>query len=158
MAKGKPTRNSVSKTKKAAAPKKIISKKAAPKKAPAKRSISKAKPAAKPKAVKKEPVAPKRNAIAKSSGSKSLDLCLILDCTGSMYSWIQRSKDTLHKIIDHVKNENKGLTIRVAFVAYRDIKELNRFDVTDFTDNLDVVKANIQKQPATGGKDFPEDV
>ena len=60
-----------------------------------------------------------------------------------MYSWIQRSKDTLHKIIDSVKSQNKGLSVFVSFVAYRDVQDHNRFDITNFTDNLDLVKANI---------------
>jgi len=30
--------------------------------------------------------------------------------------------------------------------------------VTDFTENIDRVKADIDAQPATGGGDFPEDV
>jgi len=57
-----------------------------------------------------------------------------------------------------VKTENKGLTVRVAFVAYRDIKDHNRFDVTDFTENIDQIKRKINIQPASGGADFPEDV
>ena len=36
------------------------------------------------KAIKKQPDRPKRNAIARQ-GAKTLDLCLILDCTGSMH-------------------------------------------------------------------------
>jgi hypothetical protein len=32
---------------------------------------------------------------SKGGDRKSLDLCLLLDCTASMGSWIQRSKDTL---------------------------------------------------------------
>ena len=75
-----------------------------------------------------------------------------------MYSWIQRSKDTLSQIIDHVKLSNKGLTVRVSFVAYRDVQDHNRFDVTDFTENIDLVKKKINEQPASGGGDFPEDV
>ena len=129
-----------------------------------KKVISKAKPAAKKasahveikeklrgkdiatgEATKKQPVRPKRNAITRE-GAKTLDLCLILDCTGSMSSWIQRSKNTLREIIDHVKNENKNLTVRVAFVAYRDISDANRFDVTDFTEDIDLVKKKIESQ------------
>ena len=60
-----------------------------------------------------------------------------------MHSWIQRSKDTLSQIIDHVKLYNKGLTVRVSFVAYRDVQDHNRFDVTDFTDDIDLVKKKI---------------
>jgi hypothetical protein len=44
-----------------------------------------------------------------SSNQKSLDLLLLLDCTGSMSSWIQRSKDTLKEIIDAVKSSNPSL-------------------------------------------------
>ena len=52
---------------------------------------------------KKQYVRPKKNAITRE-GTKTLELCLILDCTGSMASWIERSKNTLREIIDHVKN------------------------------------------------------
>lgn len=50
-----------------------------------------------------------------------LELCLLLDCTGSMASWIQRSKDTLKSIIESVKAENQGLKVRVCFIGYRDV-------------------------------------
>ena len=143
--KAAPSKKAASKAKPAPA-KKAITKKAPA--ATAKKAASKAKPAAKPaaKAVKKEPVAPKRNATSNSSsGPKTLDLCLLLDCTSSMYSWIQRSQETLCQIIDHVKSENKGLTVRVGFVAYRDINDRPRFDVTDFTEDVNLVKANVKK-------------
>ena len=96
MPKARTTRNSSVKARLAPVKKTIdkTAKKPA-KKVAAKRTASVAKAA--PKAVKKEPVAPKRSAkTIDRSKAKSLDLCLILDCTGSMYSWIQRSKDTLH--------------------------------------------------------------
>ena len=64
-----------------------------------------------------------------------------------MYSWIQRSKDTLKQIIDSVKAENRGLTVKVAFVAYRDIRDSNRFDTIDFTDDIDKVKKKIESDP-----------
>ena len=50
-------------------------------------------------AVKKEPVKPKTAATKPKQGAKILDLCLVLDCTASMGSWIERSKDTLKTII-----------------------------------------------------------
>ena len=57
--------------------KKVIEKKAPVKKASPKKAI----------ATKKQPVPPKQTAKSRTQ-HKSLDLCLILDCTGSMYSWI----------------------------------------------------------------------
>ena len=60
------------------------------------RAAAKAAPkAAKSKVTKKAPVAPKKN-IPEKVSKKTLDLCLILDCTGSMHSWIVRSKETLN--------------------------------------------------------------
>ena len=50
------------------------------------------------------------------------------------------------------------MTVRVAFVAYRDITDAIRFDIFEFTDDIDSIKSAIQKQSATGGGDFPEDV
>lgn len=149
MAKAKTT---AAAKKTATAPKKAIAKAAPAKKAPAKKAAPATKAAA-----KKAPVPPKRTASTRE-GEKTLDLCLILDCTASMGSWIERSKNTLKQIIDSVIAENAGLKVRVAFVAYRDISDHNRFDVYDFTEDLDKVKRDIQKQDASGGGDFPEDV
>lgn len=82
----------------------------------------------------------------------------MLDCTGSMASWIQRSKDTLKEIIDTVKQNNPGLQVRVCFVGYRDIKDHDRFSLMDFSDDLAAVKNFIGRVSATGGGDDPEDV
>ena len=89
---------------------------------------------------------------------RQLDLCLLLDCTSSMSSWIERSKNTLKQIIDHVKSENPGLTVRVSFVGYRDIKDHKRFEISPFTGDIDATKAFIGKISASGGADMPEDV
>lgn len=163
-------------TKKKAAPKatKAIKKdKPAPKKAaPAKgKKVVLAAPTAAPalsrsgsKASKKEPVAPvkapalSRSASKASKSSKTLDLCLLLDCTGSMSSWIQRSKDTLKEIIDNVKSDNPDLDVRVCFVGYRDIQDKPRFSIHEFTTDLDKIKKYISGVNASGGGDFPEDV
>ncbi len=95
-----------------------------------------------------------------SSSDKVLDLCLILDCTSSMGSWIQRSKETLIEIIDNVKNQNQGLKVRVCFVGYRDFcsPANERFEIQDFTTDLNKVKNFIGKTLARGGGDGPEDV
>lgn len=46
-------------------------------------------------ASKKEMVEPKLAKMVSAKSDKALDLCLLLDCTASMGSWIERSKDTL---------------------------------------------------------------
>ena len=78
-----------------------------------------------------------------------------------MYSWIQRSKDTLKTIIDQTKAENPTLKIRVSFVGYRDFGYGNKqYAVIDFSENLDTVKNFISEQDACfcSGNDWPEDV
>ena len=75
-----------------------------------------------------------------------------------MGSWIERSKDTLKTIIQNVKQNNPSLTVKASFVGYRDIGDRNRFEIKDFTDDLDGVKSFINQMDATGGGDMPEDV
>ena len=65
-----------------------------------------------------------------------------------MGAWIERSKDTLKTIIDSVKAANKDLRVRVCFVGYRDIKDVPRFSLKDFTDNIDEIKSFISAQRA----------
>ena len=74
--------------------------KASKKAAPAKKEVT--------KAIKKEPKkdtkpAPKAPAAKKGAttkgGSKLLELGLLLDCTSSMGSWIERAKTTLQSIV-----------------------------------------------------------
>jgi hypothetical protein len=121
-----------------------------------------------PKTATKTPVAPKKVESAKTKKAnektaapdkdQTLDLCLLMDCTSSMYSWIARSKDTLKEIIDTVKSQNTGLKVRVSFVGYRDIKDSQRFTIQEFTEDIELVKDFISKTQATGGGDMPEDV
>ena len=99
-------------------------------------------------------VAPKKD----KNGAKTLEVCLLLDCTGSMSSWIQRSKDTLAGIIKNIKSEHVGLTVRVSFIGYRDVQDKNRFDIFPFSEDLAEVTKFIASMRASGGGDTPEDV
>ena len=97
---------------------------------------------------KKVALPPKRSTSikeTKASFEKTLDICLILECTGSMGSWIERVEDTLKTIVDEVKSTNKTLKIRVAFVGYRGIGDKEPFGLLNFSENLDDVKKFISK-------------
>jgi len=88
-----------------------------------------------------------------------LDLCLIMDCTGSMSSWIQHCKETLHKVIDATVARDPNCKVRTAFVGYRDFCDKNAlFELHDFSYDADAVKEFISKVEAKGGGDFPEDI
>jgi len=88
-----------------------------------------------------------------------LDLCLIMDCTGSMASWIAHCKETLHKVIDATVARDPNCKVRTAFVGYRDFCDKNAlFDLHDFSYDADKVKEFINNVEAKGGGDFPEDI
>ena len=69
----------------------------------------------------------------------------------------QHVKEPLKDIIDMVKADNPTFIVRVAFVGYRDFGDgNNKYSTIDFSENLDVVKAIISKQAASGRNDMPE--
>ena len=133
------------------------------------KTTTKAAPATKSKAIKKdsakEKVTAAKKAVVKKenekigASKKFLDLGLIIDCTSSMFTWIDRAKETLKTIIDNVIESCDGnLKVRVSFVGYRDHCDRDRFSIKGFTEDIQGMKAFIQATPATGGGDAPEDV
>jgi len=111
--------------------------------------------------VLKEPSKELRVTGVDNEANPTLELALLMDCTGSMSSWITKAKETLKEIIDNVIEECKeegNLKVRVSFVGYRDIKDRTRFEVKPFTDNLDEMKKFINSCQADGGADAPEDM
>ena len=90
----------------------------------------------------------------------TIEVGLLMDCTSSMSNWIVKAKETLVQIINKVVeecNSEGNLKVRVSFIGYRDIND-NRFSVLPFTEDVDAVKAFIQKVKAEGGADTPEDL
>lgn len=82
----------------------------------------------------------------------------ILDCTGSMSSWIKACKNELNNIINQVLYEHEGATINISIVAYRDVQDKKRFEVLPFTREKDIVIQFIAKLTAMGGGDTPQDI
>lgn len=94
-----------------------------------------------------------------SKESKLLEIGLLLDCTSSMWSWIDRSKKTLKEIVENIVKDNDGkLKVRVCFVGYRDHCDSVRFSIKGFTEDIEDMKNYIQNVQAQGGGDTPEDV
>ncbi|RUP48868.1 hypothetical protein BC936DRAFT_143787, partial [Jimgerdemannia flammicorona] len=96
-------------------------------------------------------------------GPLAVDLCFVMDCTGSMGCWIDAGKNQIYGIVQKIKDDIKGTTsqelkIRVSFVAYRDFGNVGHLDSIDFTETVELVKNKIAAQRASGGGDEPEDV
>lgn len=92
-------------------------------------------------------------------GKANLDLMFIMDCTGSMSSWIFQCQKELGNIIDFIKEANPYSEVNVGFVGYRDHCDgENRLTHHPFTTDVEIVKTFINKTSASGGGDEPEDL
>ncbi|CAN0020887.1 unnamed protein product [Scytosiphon promiscuus] len=96
------------------------------------------------------------------AGEKTtVDLCFVMDCTGSMQSWIDLAKDKLLDIIVQAKKDVTSISVRVAFVGYRDFGDKRQYEgPIDFhkEDELPKLLAKLKKIKAYGGNDIPEDL
>ena len=81
------------------------------------------------KSIKKSKSEAQQKGATSQSGDTStvLDLCLLMDCTSSMSTWIDRAKETLLQIIQNICGSCSGLKVRAAFLGYRDHKDTIRF-------------------------------
>lgn len=91
---------------------------------------------------------------------KSLDLCFIMDCTGSMASYIAAASSKVVEITQAATRRFPDLArVRVAFVAYRDFDDgLDHFEVHEFTDDPFRIQRFVSGLQARGGGDPPEDM
>jgi hypothetical protein len=94
-----------------------------------------------------------------TKSDKDLDLMFIMDCTGSMGSWISTCQKEIIKIVGKIIDENSGCKVRVSFVGYRDFDMGDRsFSVLDFTEDIRGFKNFVNEVRADGGSDEAEDI
>jgi len=88
----------------------------------------------------------------------AVDLCFMLDCTGSMSSYIQMSCNKIKDIIRDVNDKYPKSEIRIGLVAYRDIGDQGQHEIHPFNKSADAAKEFLGKLTAHGGGDTPEDI
>jgi hypothetical protein len=88
----------------------------------------------------------------------SADVCFLMDLTSSMSSHIANAKETVIEIARSIRTSFSSITIRFAFVGYRDVQDLIRFEELPFTSDETALKQFISRLIAAGGGDTPEDV
>ena len=99
------------------------------------------------------------NIFADLKKAEKVDICFMLDCTGSMGPYINEAKSVIHKIIDNLKIKFQNFELRVAFVGYRDHGDgAGRITSFSFSSNIDDFKTFVSLVDAAGGADAPEDV
>ncbi|CAF3792581.1 unnamed protein product [Rotaria sp. Silwood1] len=92
--------------------------------------------------------------------SSILDLVFVMDCTGSMGSYIASATNNIRSIVEEIVVSEKS-DIRLALVEYRDHPPQDHTFVTrvhDFTAKVSEMKGWLQECQAIGGGDAPEAV
>ena len=98
---------------------------------------------------------------ADKAGKRTLDLCFVMDATGSMSPWIDAVSSKIVQVAEGVAASLSGKwKIRLGMVAYRDhCDDPIRIETCPFTDNPQEISRFTKGLQATGGGgDGPEDV
>ena len=90
--------------------------------------------------------------------SQTVDLCFLVDCTGSMAPYIAQVKTKIGDLVGHCEKRFDDLVLKVAFVGYRDHYDKERILFSQFTTNIPQFKSFVSKIEAHGGSDDAEDV
>ncbi len=126
----------------------------------AKKSVEK--PAADSAAPAPVPVpAPATGAVplaTKSPAKAVVDAVFMMDCTGSMGSFIAQAKETIKKMITDIKEHYSESSIFVGFIAYRDHCDGTVLETKGLTGDVEDVYHFIEKLNASGGGDTAEAV
>ena len=91
----------------------------------------------------------------------SIDIMFIMDLTESMGEFLYEAKHNIKKVIEEIYEINPGAKIRLSFVGYRDfdnIGEKRKYEIVDFTENIETFILSIKKFECYGGGDQPEDI
>eukprot|EP00397_Hematodinium_sp_SG-2012_P000165 GEMP01000165.1.p1 GENE.GEMP01000165.1~~GEMP01000165.1.p1 ORF type:complete len:2228 (+),score=410.75 GEMP01000165.1:779-7462(+) len=96
-----------------------------------------------------------------------VDLCFVLDVTGSMSAWLEAAKAQIvyivTSIVPKIQEDYPDLSvdIRAAVIPFRDFDDADHLamsTILSFTDDVALVVQHVRKQEARGGGDIPEDV
>ncbi|GBB86403.1 hypothetical protein RclHR1_12840001 [Rhizophagus clarus] len=94
--------------------------------------------------------------------SMKVDLCFVLDCTGSMGPHIAAARDCILQVTNYIKRTNSSIELRVGFCGYRDHNDYSgRLRIFDFTNQGDKFIKYMQGVSAFSlpeDDDLPEDV
>jgi len=90
---------------------------------------------------------------------RKLDVCFVMDATGSMGAWINAVAEKVVEISETLMAQlGAKWQIRLALVAYRDHCDKDRLETCQFTSNAQEISLFARSLKATGGGDTPEDV
>src|SRR3954447_9484529 len=89
---------------------------------------------------------------------QQIEVCFVLDTTGSMGGLIEGAKQKIWSIANTIIAVADKPQIKIALVGYRDRGDQYITKVFDLTDDIDTVFKNLMAFKAEGGGDGPESV
>ena len=89
---------------------------------------------------------------------RALDLCFVVDTTGSMDDELEYLQAEIADVIAKVAQNNRNADIRLSLLFYRDEDDLYVTRKSDFSANISAQIEFLKKQNANGGGDYPEAV
>jgi len=90
-----------------------------------------------------------------SKAQSMIDLCFLMDCTGSMRQYLDATKTQIRQLTEAIV-QSYSTKPYLAFVGYRDIND--NMEKLDFTDDENVFQEYLNQVQAMGGDDTCEDV
>src|ERR1041385_4637287 len=87
-----------------------------------------------------------------------MEVCFVLDTTGSMSGLIEGAKQKIWSIANDMASAKPAPDIRLGLVAYRDRGDEYVVKSFDLTNDIDAVYANLRGFVAAGGGDTPASV
>lgn len=87
-----------------------------------------------------------------------IEVCFVLDTTGSMGGLIEGAKAKIWSIANQMIAAKPTPTLRIALVGYRDRGDRYVTKLFDLSEDIDTVYAHLQEFKANGGGDTPESV
>lgn len=106
-------------------------------------------------------VAPDKESAAPQQQTQAppkVDVCFVLDTTGSMAGLIEAAKQKIWHIANKIASRKPTPQIRFALIGYRDRGDAYVTSVSRLTDDLDGIYGALLQFRADGGGDSPESV
>lgn len=95
---------------------------------------------------------------AKKSAKPKVEVCFVLDTTGSMSGLIEGAKQKIWSIANEITSAKPTPDIRFGLIAYRDRGDEYVVKTFNLTNDLDAIYSQLQSFRADGGGDTPESV
>ena len=94
----------------------------------------------------------------KKPAKSQIEVCFVLDTTGSMSGLIEGAKQKIWSIANEIISAKPTPDIRIGLIGYRDKGDEYVLKTFDLTNDVDAIYGKLQSFRADGGGDQPESV